>query len=133
MPEDMVPQIKRIMDLIEALKIPLYILPGYEADDLIGTAVKIAEAEGFKSFAVTPDKDYVQLVTDNTTMIKPGRSGDEIVIMDKKKVIEDYGFEPKYMVDYLALVGDSSDDIPGVAGIGPKSATPLNNSLNKPH
>lgn len=125
MPEDMVPQIKRIMELIEALKIPLYILPGYEADDLVGTAVKKAEALGLYSYTVTPDKDYVQLVTENVTMIKPGRSGDDIVIMDKTKVIEDYGFEPKYMVDYLALVGDSSDDIPGVAGIGPKSATPL--------
>ncbi|MDA3860060.1 MAG: DNA polymerase I [Melioribacteraceae bacterium] len=125
MPEDMVPQIKRIMDLIAALKIPLYILPGYEADDLIGTAVKKAELEGFDSYAVTPDKDYVQLVTDKVTMVKPGRSGDDIVIMDKAKVIEDYGFEPKYMIDYLAMVGDASDDIPGVAGVGPKSATPL--------
>lgn len=125
MPEDMVPQIKRIMDLIAALKIPLYILPRYEADDLVGTAVKKAEALGFHSYAVTPDKDFVQLVTENVTMIKPGRSGDDAVIMDKAKVIEDYGFEPKYMVDYLAMVGDSSDDIPGVAGVGPKSATPL--------
>ncbi len=125
MPEDMVPQIKRIMDLIAALKIPLYILPGYEADDLIGTAVKKAELEGYDSYAVTPDKDYIQLVTDKITMVKPGRAGDDVVMMDKAKVIEDYGFEPKYMVDYLAMVGDASDDIPGVAGIGPKSATPL--------
>ncbi len=125
MPEDMVPQIKRIMELIKALKIPLYIYPGYEADDLVGTAVKKAEALGLHSYTVTPDKDYIQLITDNVTMIKPGRSGDEVVIIDKAKVINDYGFEPKYMVDYLALVGDSSDDIPGVAGIGPKSATPL--------
>ncbi|MCF6269527.1 MAG: DNA polymerase I [Melioribacteraceae bacterium] len=125
MPEDMIPQIKRIMELIEALKIPLYILPGYEADDLVGTAVKKAEALGLHSYAVTPDKDFVQLVTDNVTMIKPGRSGNDVVIMDKAKVIEEYGFEPKFMVDYLALVGDSSDDIPGVAGVGPKSATPL--------
>lgn len=125
MPEDMVPQIHRIMELIEALNISLYILPGYEADDLIGTAVKKAELEGYDSYAVTPDKDYVQLVTDKVTMVKPGRAGDDIVMMDKKKVIEDYGFEPKFMVDYLALVGDASDDIPGVAGIGPKTATPL--------
>ena len=125
MPEDMIPQIKRIIDLIKALDIPLYILPGYEADDLVGTAVKKAEALGMHSYTVTPDKDYVQLVTDNVTLVKPGRSGDDVVIMDRDKVIEHYGFEPKYMIDYLALVGDSSDDIPGVAGIGPKSATPL--------
>lgn len=125
MPEDMIPQIHRIKELIEALEIPLYILPGYEADDLIGTAVKKAEQLGLDCYAVTPDKDYVQLVTDNITMVKPGRSGEDIVMMDKAKVIEDYGFEPKYMIDYLAMVGDASDDIPGVAGIGPKTATPL--------
>lgn len=125
MPEDLIPQIHRIKELVNALNIPLCILPGFEADDLVGTAVKRAESLGFVSFAVSPDKDYVQLVTDNVTLVKPGRSGDEIIIMDKAKVIEDYGFEPKFMIDYLALVGDSSDDIPGVAGIGPKSATPL--------
>ncbi|MBU0476089.1 MAG: DNA polymerase I [Bacteroidetes bacterium] len=125
MPEDLIPQIKRIKEIIEALNIPLYILPRYEADDLVGTAVKRAESEGLISFAVSPDKDYVQLVTDKVTVIKPGRSGDDIVKMDKAKVIEEYGFEPKFMIDYLALVGDSSDDIPGVAGIGPKNATPL--------
>jgi DNA polymerase-1 len=125
MPEDMIPQIKRITELVNALEIPLYILPGYEADDLIGTVLKKTEAMGLKSFAVTPDKDYVQLITDNVTIIQPARSGNEIVIMDKEKAIEKYGFEPPYMVDYLAMVGDSSDDIPGVVGIGPKTATPL--------
>ena len=124
-PEDLIPQIHRIKELIEALNIPLYILPSYEADDLVGTAVKRAELEGLSSYAVSPDKDYIQLVTDKVTLIKPGRSGDDIIIMDKAKVIEDLGFEPKFMIDYLALVGDASDDIPGVAGIGVKSATPL--------
>lgn len=125
MPEDMVPQIERIKEVVEAFRFPLYILPGYEADDLIGTAVKIAEFEGMESFAVTPDKDFVQLITDNVKLVKPGRSTEDIVVIDKKKAIDLYGFEPKYMVDYLALVGDNSDDIPGVAGIGPKTATPL--------
>lgn len=125
MPEDMVPQLGRIKEVVEAFRFPLYILPGYEADDLIGTAVRRAEAEGMESFAVTPDKDYVQLVTENIKLVKPGRSTDDIVVIDKEKVIEIYGFEPKFMVDYLALVGDASDDIPGVAGIGPKTATPL--------
>lgn len=125
MPEDMIPQIKRIKEIIEAFNIPVYILPGYEADDIIGTAVKKAEEEGFESYAITPDKDYVQLVTENVKIIKPGKSTDEIVIINEDKVLEEYGFEPKQMVDYLALVGDSSDDIPGVAGIGPKTAVPL--------
>ncbi len=125
MPEDMVPQIKRIREVIEAFKIPLYIKPGFEADDIIGTAVKKATEKGLLSYAITPDKDYVQLITDDVKIIKPGKSTDEIVIIDKKKVKEDYGFEPHQMIDFLALVGDSSDDIPGVAGIGPKTAQPL--------
>jgi DNA polymerase I len=125
MPEDMIPQIQRIKEIIDAFNIPIYILPGYEADDLIGTAVKKAEQEGFSSFAITPDKDYVQLITENTKVVKPGKSTEEIVILDEEKVRTEYGFEPIQMIDYLALVGDSSDDIPGVAGIGPKTAVPL--------
>ena len=125
MPEDMIPQIHKIKEIINAFNMPLYILPRYEADDLIGTAVREAEKFGLISYAITPDKDFVQLVNKNTFLIKPGHSTDELEIYDEKKVLEKYGFEPKYMIDYLALVGDSSDDIPGVKGIGPKSATPL--------
>jgi DNA polymerase-1 len=125
MPEDMVPQIHRIKEIVEAFNIPIYILPGYEADDLIGTAVKKAEEHGFISYAITPDKDYVQLITENIKVVKPGKSTDEIIILDEDKVRSEYGFEPSQMIDYLALVGDSSDDIPGVAGIGPKTAVPL--------
>ncbi|MDQ7816150.1 MAG: DNA polymerase I [Melioribacteraceae bacterium] len=125
MPEDMIPQIQRIKEVIDAFEIPLYILPGFEADDLIGTAVKKAEAMGLQCFAITPDKDYIQLITPNVMVVKPGKSTDEIIILDEKKVREEFGFEPHQMIDYLALVGDSSDDIPGVAGIGPKTALPL--------
>lgn len=125
MPEDMIPQIHRIKEIIEAFKIPLYIKPGFEADDIIGTAVKIAEQKKMEVFAVTPDKDYVQLITENVKLIKSGKSNEDLIITDIEKAKEDYGFEPKFMIDYLALVGDSSDDIPGVAGIGPKSAQPL--------
>ena len=125
MPEDMIPQINRIKEVIAAFDIPVYILPGYEADDLIGTAVKKAAAEGMEAYAITPDKDFIQLINDKVKVIKPGRSTDEIVVIDSAKVKADYGFEPKQMIDYLALIGDSSDDIPGVAGVGPKTATPL--------
>ena len=125
MPDDMIPQIGRIKEIVELLNIPLYIKPGYEADDIIGTAVKLAEKKGMISYAVTPDKDYMQLVTDKTIIAKPGRGSDDVVFYDVKKVIEDYGFEPKQMIDYLALIGDSSDNIPGVKGIGPKTALPL--------
>jgi DNA polymerase-1 len=125
MPDDMIPQLQRIKDLVEAFNIPLYIKAGFEADDIIGTAVKIAEEKKLDSFAVTPDKDYVQLITKNVKLIKAGKSNEELIITDFEKATEEYGFEPKYMVDYLALVGDSSDDIPGVKGIGPKTAQPL--------
>lgn len=125
MPEDMIPQIGRIKEIVELMNIPLYILPGYEADDIIGTAVKLAEKNGMISYAITPDKDYMQLVTEKTIIAKPGRSTDEVEFYDVKKVIEKFGFEPKYMIDYLALVGDSSDNIPGVKGIGEKTALPL--------
>lgn len=125
MPEDMIPQIARIKEIIDAFNMPVLILPGYEADDLIGTGVKLAEKEGFFCYAVTPDKDYVQLVSKNINIIKPGKSADEINIIDEEKVNTEYGFAPVQMIDFLALVGDSSDDIPGAAGIGPKTAVPL--------
>jgi len=125
MPDDMIPQIGRIKEIVELMNIPLYIKPGYEADDIIGTAVKLASKKGMMSYAITPDKDYMQLVTDKVIVAKPGRGSDEVVFFDPKKVKEEYGFEPKQMIDYLALIGDSSDNIPGVRGIGPKTALPL--------
>ena len=125
MPEDMVPQIGRIKEIVELMNIPLYILPGYEADDIIGTVVKLAEKKGMISYAITPDKDYMQLVTDKTIVARPGRGSDEVIFYDVQKVIEKYGFEPKQMIDYLALVGDSSDNVPGVKGVGEKTALPL--------
>src|SRR3989339_1811037 len=125
MPDDMIPQIGRIKEIIEAMNIPLYILPRYEADDLIGTAVREAKELGYDSYVITPDKDMNQLVNSKVKVLKPGKSSDDFLVFDEEKVKEEFGFEPKHMIDYLALVGDASDDIPGVAGVGPKTATPL--------
>lgn len=125
MPDDLIPQIARIKEIIEALRIPVYILPRYEADDIVGTAVKRAEKAGMISYVITPDKDYNQLVTDKVKIVKPGKSVDDIIIYDVAKVKDELGFEPAQMIDYLALIGDKSDDIPGVAGVGPKTAVPL--------
>src|SRR3972149_3567405 len=126
MPDDMFPQLDRIKQLIEVMNIPLYIIPRYEADDIIGTAACKAEKLGLETFIITPDKDFNQLINDNVKVIKPGgKVSDEIVVYDTVKVKEEFGFEPGQMIDYLALIGDSSDDIPGVAGVGPKTATPL--------
>lgn len=125
MPDDMIPQLGRIKDIIEAMNMPLYILPKYEADDIIGTAVKLAEKKGLLSYVITPDKDYNQMITKKTFIVRGGKSTDEIKIYDEKMMMDEFGFTPKQMIDYLALVGDKSDDIPGVAGIGPKGATEL--------
>lgn len=130
MPDDMKPQIDRIKQVIEILNIPIYILPRYEADDIIGTAAKFAEEEGLLTYVVTPDKDFNQMITDSVKIVRPGKTTDEIIIWDKQKVIDELGFEPKQMIDYLALIGDKSDDIPGVAGIGPKGAVPLIQKYN---
>ncbi len=125
MPDDMIPQIDRIKQLVELLNMPVWIKPGYEADDIVGTAVLKAEKEGLLSYAITPDKDYFQLVTGKIFVIRPGRGNDDPKLYDNSKVKEELGFDPPQMIDYLAIVGDSSDDIPGVAGIGPKGALPL--------
>jgi DNA polymerase I len=125
MPDDMIPQLNRIKEVVNAMNIPLYILPRYEADDIIGTAVCKAEEAGLESFVITPDKDFVQLITDKVKLIRPGKSAEEVEVYDVEKVKREFGFTPKQMIDYLALIGDKSDDIPGVAGIGPKGAIPL--------
>lgn len=125
MPEDLQKQIPKIREIVNALGFPLHILPGYEADDIIGTLSKLATEGGNISYCVTPDKDYVQLVNDSVYIVKPGKSSDPLEIFDSAKVKEVYGFSPEFMIDYLALIGDSSDNVPGVAGIGPKTALPL--------
>jgi DNA polymerase-1 len=125
MPEDMVPQIERIQQIIKLFSIPVWILPRYEADDIIGTAVKKAEELGIESFIISPDKDLIQLITDKIKIIKPGKSSNDLEFLTKEKILTDFGFEPIQMIDYLALVGDSSDFIPGVSGVGPKTAIPL--------
>jgi len=125
MPDDMIPQLDRIKQLVELLNMPVWIKPGYEADDIVGTAVRKAEKKGLLSYAITPDKDYFQLVTKKVFVIRPGRGNDDPKLYDIAKVNEELGFNPPQMIDYLAIIGDSSDDIPGVAGIGPKGALPL--------
>ncbi len=131
MPEDLQKQIPKIKEIVQALGFPFHILSGYEADDIIGTLAVAAAKEGNISYLVTPDKDYVQLVNDQVFLVKPGKSADPLEIFDSAKVVQEYGFTPDFMIDYLALIGDSSDNVPGVAGIGPKSALPLIQTYGK--
>jgi DNA polymerase-1 len=125
-PEDIkyaVPVIKR---LLEAYKIPVIDFQGYEADDIIGTMAKKASKKGFTTYMMTPDKDFAQLVTDNIFMYKPSRSGNDAVQWGVDDVKREFSIEkPEQVIDILALMGDSSDNIPGAPGIGPKTAKKL--------
>ena len=112
-----------IQEILKALKIPVVELEGYEADDLIGTLAKQAEKEGFKTFMVTPDKDFGQLVSENIFMYRPARMGNGIEIWGIPEIQKRFGVErPEQVIDYLGMMGDASDNIPGLPGVGDKTA-----------
>ncbi len=125
-PEDItlaVPYIKRIL---EAYRIPVVEVAGYEADDVIGTLATRAAAEGFDTYMMTPDKDYGQLVGDHIYMYRPPLKGEGFEVRDSAKVCERYGVaDPRQIIDLLALEGDASDNIPGCPGVGEKTARKL--------
>ncbi len=127
-PEGLHEQLPRVKEIVAALNIPIFEVPGYEADDLIGTLARQATEEGGKDlevYIVTGDRDAIQLVTDKVKVYTPGKSLSDIILYDIPKVKAKYGFEPRQLIDYKALAGDSSDNIPGVRGIGEVSATKL--------
>jgi DNA polymerase I len=126
MPEDLAACIPRAFELAEALKIPVVTAAGFEADDVMGTlAVKGAEA-GFEVYLATPDKDAAQLVGPGIRLYRPAHAGDAAEIYDEARVCEHWHLrDPKQMIDYLALAGDASDNIPGIRGIGEKTAADL--------
>lgn len=125
MPEDMRQAIPLIKEVIGALRIPVVQVDGFEADDIIGTLAHKAVAEGFTVYMMTPDKDYAQLVRDGVFVYKPSRSGGDIEIWDAAKVKEKFAVTPDHIIDLLGLMGDTSDNIPGCPGVGPKSAEKL--------
>jgi DNA polymerase-1 len=115
-----VPYIQRIL---KAMHIPIVVEEGIEADDLIGTLAKQAEKEGFTTYMVTPDKDYAQLVSENIFMYKPARMGNGIEIWGIPEVQKKFEVErPEQVIDYLGMMGDASDNIPGLPGVGDKTA-----------
>ncbi|MEY3050551.1 MAG: hypothetical protein RLY31_336 [Bacteroidota bacterium] len=125
-PEDITFAIPWIMKILDAWKIPILTLEGFEADDVIGTIAKKAEKKGYKVYMVTPDKDYGQLVSENIFLYKPGRQGNEVEVWGEKEVCESWGIRHvDQVVDMLGLQGDAVDNIPGVPGIGPKTAATL--------
>ncbi|MCC6700356.1 MAG: DNA polymerase I [Fluviicola sp.] len=126
MPEDIRNMIEPIKKIIAAINIPMYVVDGYEADDLIGTLAKKAEQEGFITYMMTPDKDFGQLVSENIFIYKPGRGGDPASIMGVKEVCEKFEVEhPLQVIDILGLWGDAADNIPGIPGVGEKTAKKL--------
>jgi DNA polymerase I len=125
MPEDLASQIDILKELIGAFNIPVIVMPGYEADDIMGTLARLAEKEDVETFLVTGDKDFMQLVSDRIKMYKTARGSDEPEIIDAAGVRKKFGVDAAQVTDVLALMGDASDNIPGVPGIGEKTAIPL--------
>ncbi len=126
-PPDLIPQFALIHQVVDAFQIKRLLQNGFEADDLIGTATRIAREEGRQVVIVTADKDFMQLVDDDVWLLdelRAARNGNELMI-DRGQVIEKFGVPPEQVIDVLALTGDASDNIPGVKGIGEKTALEL--------
>ena len=128
-PEDIRKAIPIIKDILKAYNIPILQIDGYEADDVIGTLAKKADSIGVKTYMLTPDKDYGQLVSDNVNIYRP-RHGGGYEIMGPKEVTEKYDIPtPLQVIDLLALMGDSADNFPGCPGVGEKTAVKLINEF----
>ena len=122
MPDDLSPQIGRIRQLVDVLNIPRLEMEGYEADDVLGSIARIATAQGLGVKIITGDRDLLQLVNERTTVYL---AGDDQNYITDEDVIKKLGVRPNQVVDYKAIVGDKSDNIPGVAGVGEKTAVAL--------
>ena len=125
-PPDIKISVPYIKEIIKAFNIPIFEKAGYEADDIIGTLSKKAEKEGFTTFMMTPDKDFGQLVSENIFIYKPAKGGEPAKVLGVKEVCEKFGIKrPEQVIDILGLWGDASDNIPGIHGIGEKTASKL--------
>ncbi|MBK9552110.1 MAG: DNA polymerase I [Saprospiraceae bacterium] len=125
-PEDISFAIPYIIQIMKGMRIPVEIIPNFEADDVIGTLAKKAEKEGFQVFMVTPDKDYAQIVSENIFQYKPARFGNDIEILGVDDVLKKWEIKRiDQVIDLLGLMGDAVDNIPGLPGVGPKTAVKL--------
>ncbi len=123
MPDDLIPQVGILHEILEKIGITIFEVDGYEADDLIGTLAY--QAQNVEVIIVTGDRDLLQLVTPQVKLLMPITGISNMSIFDEKAVEEKYGVKPSQFIDYKALIGDPSDNYPGVAGIGPKTASTL--------
>ncbi len=125
-PEDILSAVPDIKRIIEGLNIPVIAIDGYEADDVIGALAKMAEKEGYEVYMVTPDKDYGQLVSENIKIYKPPYQGGNFEILGPKEVCEKWDIaNVDQVIDMLGLMGDAVDNIPGIKGVGEKTASKL--------
>ena len=125
-PENIKRSVPIIKNILKAYNIPIFEIPGFEADDVIGTVAKMAEREGFVVYMMTPDKDFTQLLSENIFLYKPKKSGNDAEILKVEDICEIFQVSsPLQVIDVLALWGDSSDNVPGVPGIGEKTAKGL--------
>ena len=124
-PEDLMSNLPYIKQVATALSIPVFEVAGVEADDVIGTLAKKAEADGARAVIVSPDKDFQQLLSPQISMFKPARRGEEFDLITDTTFREKHGLEPVQFIDVLALMGDASDNVPGIPGIGEKTALQL--------
>jgi len=130
-PDDLYPQLPRLKEVITAFGVPMMQQDGFEADDLLGAAAHKAEQEAdLETIIVTGDQDAMQLVSEKTHVMAPIKGISEVKMFDPAAVQEKYGISPSQIIDYKALCGDTSDNIPGVPGIGPKGATELLQKYN---
>lgn len=125
MPEEMIYQIDHIKQILEAMDVAMLSLPGFEADDIIGTLAHKLKQKKLNIYLVTPDKDYFQLINNTTFIYRPAKSVEDAELIDQTKLLEKMELSPSQIIDFLALTGDSSDNIPGVKGIGEKTALEL--------
>ena len=125
-PQLVIDALEPLTKIVEAMSIPVLMVKGFEADDVIGSMAKRSAAEGFDVYMVTPDKDYGQLVAEHIFQLKPGKSGDGDEVLGVPEVCEKWGIRnPSQVIDILALCGDSADNVPGVQGVGPVGAAKL--------
>ncbi len=125
MDDSLVSQIERTREVVDTLNIPRFNMSGFEADDIIGTISREAECCVDQTYIITGDRDLLQLLSYKTRVLFPARGRQAEKVFDPEAFEAEYGFLPLQMIDYKALAGDSSDEIPGVTGIGPKTATEL--------
>jgi DNA polymerase-1 len=125
MPDEIQTQLPYLWELLEAMNIPMLRVGGVEADDIIGTVAKMCDKENLQCNIVSGDKDFMQLINDKTFLYAPQARKRAKEIFDNKKVLEKWGVGPEHIIDLLGLMGDSSDNVPGVQGVGPKTAMKL--------